>query len=1417
MTNWARRRQLACWRLLTRKEIPDMRQFKRLIGLTLSLLLVLAVLPIQVIAAANPVEGTLYRTTPRNFIYSSEKESEKYEYVSANHNLYNDLPRTTTGFYNFFNFLHDISTNYPQYMIGDEIVITQPALVEKENESYRCIGVTTVSSTKKDGGTDSKIPDELNDGQIHKFENGQVSWTLTSDEFKTGSTGSGVYLYVNFIWQKVTSFDVTYDFSGPEGTTVYPVFAKFKGGDSNGSGEAPYSLGYFTVAQSEDNLNLIKSDSDVPFTLAYDAPTGQGVHNPKPEDKAKAIKIENNKLVVKAVEGDKVFLPKLAQHRNLAVLETSQVFYPVVSFVAVGTGGTRYAFNGWKVGDSVSVEVADLYGKYTPSAATTLKADWKEITLTETAAESIPEVPLLSVYNEVGGVPVKLQQKTTGSAFGFESVTTDATGALTYEVSMKFSDLFSSSDMPWRSGSAYFKSVNNENFADIKINVKLDDHLVPAADKEGYTTITVSNASLKITGVEVDGPLEDDEVQEGDNTHTIKAKLNDAKKFTIDLDWDKYSGSEMKVEIPTKVVEGYSGEITGTTVTVTGKMDFSNAHTAEQSDGNKADFTADEFVRYLLAYDTTWFNKYGGEDMTLTQMLQAAKDVQTKLNEFNLTSNTLIATASEKVTGLTLDKTEVTVNVNETATVTATITPDTVTNKAVTWSVEEGKDDIVKVENGVITGLKPGTATVTCASVYDPTKTAQVTVTVNGIVYVEPSTGGTVALSGEGVTQLLDNVYSVKQGSTVTITVTPDGSNVMAGEKPSVYHGENTSVTVDGSGTTFTFTLPDASPVYVSAVFVIKNASGNTVIDDPKTVTDGNNQGYTDVDKVDVEMSADAVSEMLGHVTEDGAGQYSADKLEQALNSESITHNDGVYRHIQTQTKISVTSADLSVEIGLRKIELNIDFQYRVVASNQADPDAIETKSGSSQNAVAIKPSGSDDEGWITFDSKAPTYIVVPMPTTMGNPGDWIKATHTHQGRELPSQYLQIQSDGTVTYINTHEGFSPFTFEQLKCVKNIQIDNSGDIANVENFTPATSTYNISVGSDVESLNLIPELTVSGTTGLTVTFGGEEVANTGAGSAISYRIDLVNNSVNTVKIEYNGQTYTVNITRGTPPTPPEPSTYPTTVTQPEHGAVTASPAYAVTGGKVTLTVKPDDGYVLDTLTVTDSTGKAVTVTDNGDGTYTFTMPQGGVTVKATFKLKKCDGGADCPSRKFPDLDPKSWYHEYTDYVITHSLMNGNNLGLFDPDGTVTRATVVMTLWNYENRPVVNYAMQFTDVKEGQWYTEAIRWAASEGIVGGYGDGTFQPDKPVNREELAKILYGYEQKYGNGGFKGAWMFPLAFADSAKVSSWAYESVAWCTMNGVITGKPGNLFDPAGSAKRTDLAAMLTRYFQLAEDAE
>ena len=271
-----------------------------------------------------------------------------------------------------------------------------------------------------------------------------------------------------------------------------------------------------------------------------------------------------------------------------------------------------------------------------------------------------------------------------------------------------------------------------------------------------------------------------------------------------------------------------------------------------------------------------------------------------------------------------------------------------------------------------------------------------------------------------------------------------------------------------------------------------------------------------------------------------------------------------------------------------------------------------------------------------------------------------------------------------------------------------------------------------------------------------------------------------------------------------------STYAVTVEKSEHGKVTSNRTNASNGSTVTLTVTPDSGYVLDALTVTDSRGNEIKLTAQGNGKYTFTMPGRAVTVKVTFvslpdgTQKPCDGGADCPSPGFTDLGSVgTWYHEAVDYVLRNNLMGGYGNGLFGPNNTLTRAQFAQILYNKEGRPAVNYLLQFTDVSGEAWYTEAVRWAASQGIVGGYADGRFGPNDNITREQLAVMLWRY------AGSPAATDKELHFNDADKVGAYARDAMRWAVENGVISGKGGGILDPKGLATRAQTAQMLKNY--------
>ena len=265
-----------------------------------------------------------------------------------------------------------------------------------------------------------------------------------------------------------------------------------------------------------------------------------------------------------------------------------------------------------------------------------------------------------------------------------------------------------------------------------------------------------------------------------------------------------------------------------------------------------------------------------------------------------------------------------------------------------------------------------------------------------------------------------------------------------------------------------------------------------------------------------------------------------------------------------------------------------------------------------------------------------------------------------------------------------------------------------------------------------------------------------------------------------------------------------TSYAITVSKADNGTVTASRTRANKGLTVTLTVKADEGYALDTLTVTDKNGNEIKLTDKGDGKYTFTMPASAVTVKASFAKDDAPVETGLP---FTDVKADDWFYEAVKYAYDNKLMDGTSSTTFAPLMTTNRAMIVTILWRQAGSPVVNYAMNFGDVESGVWYTEAVRWAAAEGIVKGYSDTVFAPDDTVTREQLATILYRYAgYKECDVSAKGDL---TTFADGSTVSTWAADGMTWAVGAQLITGKDGGKLDPTGTATRAEVATILMRF--------
>ena len=247
---------------------------------------------------------------------------------------------------------------------------------------------------------------------------------------------------------------------------------------------------------------------------------------------------------------------------------------------------------------------------------------------------------------------------------------------------------------------------------------------------------------------------------------------------------------------------------------------------------------------------------------------------------------------------------------------------------------------------------------------------------------------------------------------------------------------------------------------------------------------------------------------------------------------------------------------------------------------------------------------------------------------------------------------------------------------------------------------------------------------------------------------------------------------------------------------DHGSVTVSPKNASKGDTVTVTVKSDSGYVLETISVTDKNGNDLKLTDKGNGKYTFTMPASKVEIKVTFMED------NSVLNFFYDVPNDAYYYEAVKWAAENGITGGVGNSLFAPNQPCTRAQIVTFLWRAAGSPEPKNMSNFSDVPADSYYAKAVAWAVENGITTGTGDGKFSPDATCTRAQSVTFLFRASKASANGA--------PAFSDVVATAYYA-EAVKWATDNGITNGIGDNLFGSDNDCTRAQIVTFLYRMYQ------
>ena len=258
----------------------------------------------------------------------------------------------------------------------------------------------------------------------------------------------------------------------------------------------------------------------------------------------------------------------------------------------------------------------------------------------------------------------------------------------------------------------------------------------------------------------------------------------------------------------------------------------------------------------------------------------------------------------------------------------------------------------------------------------------------------------------------------------------------------------------------------------------------------------------------------------------------------------------------------------------------------------------------------------------------------------------------------------------------------------------------------------------------------------------------------------------------------------------------PTTYPvTTPDKTENGTVTVSTENAASGSIVTITVKPDSGYMLEDIIVIDSDGKELSLTNNGNGEYTFTMPSGKVEIKVTF-------AEDNSLNLFRDVPSDAYYFEAVRWAVANNVTNGTSATTFSPEEGCTRAQAVTFLWRIAGKPAPTESKNpFTDVKESEYYYNAVLWAVEKGITNGTSATTFSPDEDCTRAQAVTFLWRAAGKPAPTESKNP------FTD-VKESEYYYNAILWAVEKGITNGTSKTTFAPDDTCTRAQTVTFLFR---------